>query len=169
MTSLSRRHLLRGHWKSARLGQTEQRPPWAIPDPLFTDQCTRCAECIRQCETGVLTTGEGGFPIADFSRAECTFCRRCADSCTLPLFQAAQQAPWSIKAEIGPNCLSACGTECRSCQDVCEVRAIRFIPQAGGVAKLALDTAVCTGCGACVSICPVQAVRMTHDVRNNNE
>ncbi|MGL4468155.1 MAG: 4Fe-4S binding protein [Plesiomonas shigelloides] len=37
------------------------------------------------------------------------------------------------------------------------------------MAKLALDTAVCTGCGACVSICPVQAVRMTHDVRNNNE
>lgn len=26
MTSLSRRHLLRGRWKSARLGQTEQRP-----------------------------------------------------------------------------------------------------------------------------------------------
>lgn len=157
MTTLSRRHLLRGRWHSAT---PEQRPPWSVNETAFIAGCSRCHACITQCESGVLVVGQGGFPTLDFSRAECTFCRQCADACSETLFLDAAQAPWQLRAEIASHCLASRGIECRSCQDSCEPRAIAFVPQLGGVAAIRLTTARCNGCGACVAACPVNAIQM---------
>ncbi|GAJ66395.1 ferredoxin-type protein NapF [Edwardsiella piscicida] len=157
MTTLSRRHLLRGHWHHAA---AQVRPPWSVNGSAFIAGCSRCHACIAQCESGVLVIGQGGFPSLDFSRAECTFCRRCADACPEALFLDAEQTPWQLRAEIAEHCLSRRGTECRSCQDGCEPRAIAFIPRPGGVAAIQLISECCSGCGACVAACPVNAIQM---------
>ncbi|STD47622.1 ferredoxin-type protein [Edwardsiella tarda] len=93
MTTLSRRHLLRGHWRHA---VAERRPPWALEESAFVAGCSRCHACITQCESGVLVVGQGGFPTLDFSRAECTFCRRCADACPQPLFHPRRSASLAV-------------------------------------------------------------------------
>lgn len=155
MTSLSRRSLLSARWSRPA---PAQRPPWALDETAFITGCTRCHECIKHCETGVLISGAGGFPAIDFQRAECTFCRRCAEVCPQPVFDLQRARPWTLTASIQPSCLTQKGVECRSCQDVCEPRAIRFTPTLGGVARPALTPSLCSGCGACVGTCPVGAI-----------
>ncbi|ACR68423.1 ferredoxin-type protein NapF [Edwardsiella ictaluri] len=157
MTTLSRRHLLRGRWHHAA---TQVRPPWSVNESAFVIGCSRCHACISQCESGVLVVGQGHFPTLDFSRAECTFCRRCADACPEALFLDAAEAPWHLQAETDTHCLTRRGIECRSCQDSCEPRAITFVPQLGGIAAIHLASESCNGCGACVAACPVNAIQI---------
>lgn len=155
MNTLSRRSLLRGRWSRPA---PAQRPPWAVDEQSFIDGCTRCHECIGHCESGVLISGPGGFPAIDFQRAECTFCRKCAEVCPQPVFDLQQARPWTLTASIQGHCLTQKGVECRACQDACEPYAIRFTPHVSGIAKPVLDPSLCTGCGACVGNCPVGAV-----------
>ena len=61
---------------------------------------------------------------------------------------------------IGSSCLAHRGVSCRSCEDVCEPRALRFRPELGGVFKPEIDLAACTNCGECGLICPVNAIKL---------
>ena len=161
MFDRSRRRLL-----TRRRKPDLQRMPWVIDEETFTDTCTRCNKCINACETQIIAKGDGGFPTVDFQRGECTFCYRCAEACPEPLFQPQSEQPWPLVAQVNEGCLAHQNIECRSCGDACEVMAIRFKLQLGGVAKPELDTSVCTGCGGCVSVCPASAITM---VNHNNE
>ena len=118
--------------------------------------------CIERCPEGILKAGDGGFPRVDFTPGECTFCGECTLDCEANLFRppAEQHLPaWGYKARINPDaCLAEQGVHCRSCEDYCEPRAIRFSPVAGGVPQPALETESCTGCGSCVAHCPTQAI-----------
>ncbi|PVZ82858.1 ferredoxin-type protein NapF [Serratia sp. S1B] len=163
MAELSRRKLLSGQW---RRHADAIRPPWSRAASLFVAGCTRCQACIDACETGVLIKGSSGFPEIDFQRAECTFCRQCAEVCEAPLFYPPQHVPWQQVAAIAAHCLALRGVECRSCQDNCEVQAIRFAPQPGGIAQPRLDVQACTGCGACVASCPVTAITIIQSENN---
>ena len=71
--------------------------------------------------------GEGGFPVVDFQRGECTFCTRCVTVCKAPLFRPTTESPWYYKAHIEANCLANGQVFCQRCQDSCEPNAIRFI------------------------------------------
>lgn len=89
------------------------------------------------------------------------FLYRCAEACPEMLFRPTTEQPWDIKAQINPSCFAQNKIECRSCGDMCEVQAIRFKLQVGGVALPELDTDVCNGCGgACLSVCPASAISM---------
>lgn len=141
------------------------RPPWAMAEPAFLEQCSRCGECIRLCPTGLLVLGSGSYPEADFTpgraMAGCTFCGECRVACQP---QALQQqpdiAPWSLRAVIGISCLAAQSVVCRTCGELCEAGAIRFPPRLGGVALPYVTADVCTGCGACLADCPTHAIRI---------
>ncbi|MFC0225203.1 ferredoxin-type protein NapF [Serratia aquatilis] len=163
MAELSRRGLLSGQW---RHHSDAIRPPWSCEPSLFIAGCTRCQECVKACETGVLITGSGGFPELDFQRAECTFCRKCAEACEAQLFYPPQYQPWQHVVTFTALCLALQGVECRSCQDSCETQAIRFRPRLGGIARPVLDTAACNGCGACVAGCPTMAIAITRSENN---
>ncbi|MCL6268913.1 ferredoxin-type protein NapF [Sansalvadorimonas sp. 2012CJ34-2] len=154
----SRRNLFRG--RINRVGGI--RPPWSLPENKFLDTCVRCNDCIDACETNLLKKGDGGYPIADFSQAECTFCEACVKSCSPKalLKTDSQQKPWNITATINDRCLAKNKVHCRTCGEQCEVEAITFRLAPGGVALPNLDTDLCNGCGACVSSCPVSAVAM---------
>lgn len=157
--------------EASPIGLLPQRPPWALSESLFTDQCTRCRECIAVCEEEIIMIGDGGFPEIDFNRGECTFCEACVDACSQQASQANNQAALIKQAnnqafyfdiQIDDSCLAKQKTHCQSCKDVCDARAISMPwPKTATfgsiqVPEIKLDD--CTSCGACVSTCPSQSI-----------
>jgi ferredoxin-type protein NapF len=131
----------------------------------FLEKCTRCAECIQVCPTGLLMAGQGGFPEANFKPGQavdgCTFCGECLKVCQqAALQQHPEQAPWAYRITIGDSCLTRQGVVCRTCGESCELGAIRFKPQLGGVSLPQLLLEACSGCAACLADCPTQAIHM---------
>ena len=152
---LSKRRFLR-----ARVGEIELRPPWLVNPSAFTDDCTRCGKCIEQCPQHILAAGDGGFPRVEFGLGECTFCGECTTACEANLFQIDRGEAWHHTATVSDRCLTRLGVMCRSCEDACEPRAIRFPLVVGAVPGPVIDEQACTGCGACVKPCPENAISM---------
>jgi ferredoxin-type protein NapF len=159
---VDRRQFLRGDIHGHR---PSLRPPWSLAEAAFIEACERCGDCVQACGEGILKTGGGGFPEVDFSRGGCTFCGDCLVACkhhalTGDIRDTA--SAWSLRAQIGPDCLARKGVICRSCGERCDTRAIRFQLKAGGAARPELDVSLCNGCGECYGVCPTQAVRIVH-------
>jgi ferredoxin-type protein NapF len=152
--NLQRRWLLHG----GGIAPLPVRPPWAREG--FTDLCVRCQHCAAACPERIIVRGDGGFPVLDFSRGECTFCGACASACPEPVFDRQQAVPWQVHAVIAETCLTARGVVCRSCRDACPADAVSFGLAPGRVARARIEAERCTGCGACVSPCPVNAIRI---------
>ncbi len=154
-----------GHVNRRRFWQrkvtTQQSLPWASKQ--FYDHCTRCGDCIPACETDVIIKGEGGFPVVDFSRGECTYCQQCVQACRQAgVFEPCSSKAWSHQVRIRDDkCLTFKQVECRSCSDCCEAQAIRFPLRLGEQAQPNVDAEQCNGCGACIAVCPVQAIEVS--------
>lgn len=161
-------------------GLLPQRPPWALTEALFTDECTRCRECISACEEEIIMIGDGGFPEIDFSRGECTFCEDCLDACTQQANQANSSAalvkqtdlkPFYFNIQIDDACLAKQKTHCQSCKDVCDSRAIAMpwpkTANAGAIQTPEITLEDCTSCGACISTCPSQSISI-HAIASPN-
>ncbi len=162
MLNLHRRQLFKGKQKLQ-----QQALPWLKNVEAFFDLCERCNKCVTACEQKIIKLGDGGFPHLDFSLGECTFCRKCADVCPLPLFNPPSELPWLQRIHVSEQCLNKKNIECRSCSDACEMRVIRFQPQLGKVAQMTLDLTQCNGCGACVAPCPAKAITIRDDMRES--
>jgi ferredoxin-type protein NapF len=154
--NLSRRNLLRGRPGSA----APLRPPGAIAETLFLDNCTSCGDCIAACPQGIVVSGSGGLPEIDFSRGECTFCEHCISACSEDALRLDVRPDFSIALQVDDNCLARRQVVCQTCGDACGADAIRFRPQIGKVAMPDIDAELCTGCGACVSVCPESAIKV---------
>jgi len=151
---LSRRRLFFNSVRSAPF-----RPPWSLPESAFVGACTRCDACIKECPTGLLQRGDGGFPVAEFAASACSFCGECAKACTAKAISREQiPVPWSFSIKIADDCLAYQRVECRVCGELCETGAIRFRPTRGGISRPDVDSSACSGCGACFSPCPVGAI-----------
>jgi ferredoxin-type protein NapF len=158
---VNRRQFLRGRLRPVA---ASLRPPWALPEADFTAACTRCDQCLQQCPEGILARGSGGFPELNFQSGGCSFCGACLAACEPGALSSETALPahaWRQTAVIGSGCLSARGTVCRACGDVCEPRAIRFRLALGGRAIPVVDSARCNGCGACIGVCPVRVVSVS--------
>jgi ferredoxin-type protein NapF len=152
-----------------RGGPPQWRPPWSIEEEGFTDRCTQCGECIEVCPTRLIARGHAGYPIVDFSNADCTFCGACRDVCEESCFDPAADPPWTLKAFVKTACVETKGIACRMCQDRCEASAIRFRPMVGGRTLPDIIPDECTGCGACVATCPVSAIAISHHMPDTAE
>ena len=162
-SKVNRMQFLRGDFRGEKV---LFRPPWSLPENEFVDRCERCDDCVKSCPEAILVRGRGGFPLVDFSRGGCSFCGDCLDACkgrALVGDAEDEAGAWSLRAEIGDDCLSAKGVVCRSCGEVCDESAIRFKLEVGGIARPLLDREQCNGCGACYAVCPVKVVRIEPD------
>jgi ferredoxin-type protein NapF len=158
VVDLSKRRLFRR--PSEKSIDTQQRMPWVHDQNTFTNDCTRCGQCVEVCETNIIIKGDGGFPSVDFTKGECTFCEKCSDVCPESLFDLDVVPTWRHKVTMSDDCLATKSVECRSCAELCEPMAITFQLTIGNVAQPKLDKDKCTGCGACVAICPTSAISM---------
>ncbi|SMN16184.1 Ferredoxin-type protein NapF (periplasmic nitrate reductase) [uncultured Candidatus Thioglobus sp.] len=156
---MTRAQLLRGGWGSNK--KVIIRPPWSKSENQFTDLCNRCGACIDACPEKILTTGSGKFPVVDFNKGGCSFCKKCVEVCQYDAFVNLDKDPWGLTAKIKDNCLSKIGVICQSCSEVCERGAINFSLQMGGIPSIGLDVSNCNGCGDCVSICPKSAIQVS--------
>lgn len=151
--ALSRRTFFRGGSRA----RSVRRPPWT--DDSFTDQCTRCGECLKACPEQVLFSGDGGFPEIRFEQEGCTFCGQCGEACEAPVFDLSR-VPFPWHADIKQSCLALNDIHCQSCQDACDVQAIKFRPSLGKAPAPELDADSCNGCGACLTVCPQDAINL---------
>lgn len=162
-TNIKRRDFLRGRLNS---NHSVIRPPWAAGEADFINRCTRCDDCIAECETGILFKGDGGYPEVDFSLGECTFCEACVENCQTQALSFQASPPWTLVARVSEACLSHNGAVCMTCRDQCPEQAIRMQPRVGQPAFPLIDEQFCTGCGACFAPCPSQAIQLTEVPRS---
>jgi ferredoxin-type protein NapF len=161
---IARRGFLRGRFRQVT---AEPRPPWALAEADFIQQCSRCDDCVTSCPTRVLRAGDGAYPTIDFSLGECTFCGECAAACKTGAIRREVGAPaWAMKAHLGDSCVARKGVECRICGENCEAGAIRFRPALGGISRPEMNEGTCTGCGACVAPCPVGAIAVSNPMES---
>ena len=150
----SRRDFLRGELRDSR--GSIMRPPGAQGD--FERLCDDCGACSQACPQKIVRRADRGGPSLDFSHGACTFCGECARACPTGALVVEDVEDWPWRATILETCLSHQGISCRTCEDACEPRAIRFRLQTGGRALPVLDQNLCNGCGECAFTCPAQAV-----------
>lgn len=137
------------------------RPPGAVDESLFLQQCTRCNECIEACPHGTIRQapaqfrGAAGTPYIEPSAMPCW---RCED---LPCIEACGEgalvggALQMGTAQISHfDCLNALGTQCNTCVERCPLTGA-IAPQGGGSPKPpTVDPELCEGCGVCQYVCP---------------
>ncbi|WP_366870864.1 ferredoxin-type protein NapF [uncultured Ruegeria sp.] len=165
---LNRRGFLRGEMLDAAQDRHIMRPPGAMSYD-FERLCQDCTLCHDACPEGIIVADNKGRPVVSLAHSSCTFCGACAETCPTGALQSDAVTDWPWRASVAPTCFSLNGIACRSCQDACEVSAIRFQLMTGGRAEPLLDQMVCTGCGACASVCPADAVAFVHDTQQADE
>ncbi|CTQ51738.1 Nitrogen fixation protein rnfB [Roseibium album] len=145
---------------SRRTRDVPVRPPRS-DEASIAAHCTGCQECAKACPENIIVLTGNQHPVLDFSAGACTFCNACAEACPTDAIDSTRDSNWPWKAEVQDSCFSLQGVMCRTCEDVCEPRAIRFKLALGGKSEPLIDADQCSGCGACAHSCPAQAIRLT--------
>ncbi|WP_053959635.1 4Fe-4S dicluster domain-containing protein [Sulfobacillus thermosulfidooxidans] len=135
------------------------RPPGAVAEDTFIQQCVGCALCAEVCPAGAIVPDDQGMAMMDVNRQPCLACLDvpCSRSCPHGALKPLQEA-WEIaigRVVVYPDScwrLTA-GQDCgEACLNACPLahNALKLYPgQAPDISNL-----ICLGCGQCVKACP---------------
>lgn len=148
------------------------RPPGAIPETEFLNQCTRCGLCLRICPTNMLQPAwwEAGFsgvysPLAVARRGPCEpECNSCGRVCPTGAIRslALPERQWAKMGTAVINRRSCIAWEmdraCLICDEACPFGAVELqrVPDQE-IAVPFVQEQKCTGCGFCEHACPVRS------------
>lgn len=155
-TPISRRQFLRGKLKAQH---SLVRPPRATEGHAFLESCTRCGDCLKVCEEGIIQS-DSGYPYLDFSISGCNFCDDCTQVCKSGALSASDNR-LTLKYSVvinEPQCLASQGVICQVCKEQCDADAIFISLTTGAVPAPELNQDQCTACGYCVAACPGKAL-----------
>ncbi|MGM0425525.1 MAG: 4Fe-4S binding protein, partial [Thermodesulfobacteriota bacterium] len=148
------------------------RPPGAVPETEFLNQCLRCGLCLQACPTNMLQPAwwEAGLsgvysPLAVARRGPCEpECNACGQVCPSGAIRnlGLQEKHW---AKMGTAVINrrACiawemDRDCLICDEACPFGAVSLERIPGQEAAVPLvEDRKCTGCGFCEHACPVRA------------
>jgi len=158
------------------------RPPGSLPENEFLDQCIRCMECVRICQSngrclqasGVTENLEDVWtPIGDMRTGYCEFnCNLCGEVCPteaiLPLaLERKKQTAMGLAYFDKDLCIPyAKNEDCIVCEEHCPTpdKAIKFDEKEyiapDGSRRMVkypyVDEDLCIGCGICENKCPLK-------------
>lgn len=145
------------------------RPPGALPEEPFLDQCLRCGLCMGACMTHTIQPSlweggwEGGWtPRLDLRLAPCEqHCNLCGQVCPTGAIRPLPQTE-RIHAKIGTAMIKRerClvweqDKVCLVCDEICPYDAIEF-REVDGLRRPFVTETRCNGCGQCEYKCPVE-------------
>ncbi len=146
-----------------RNGKYVIRPPYNQDNALFQKECPQCdGKCSRSCKQDIIKIARDQTPFISFNGNKgCTYCEKCAEACDQDVLRVENEYEYinAIACLDKITCLAWNQNICRSCLDVCEHRAIKFV---GGLWVPNIDGNFCSGCGLCVGVCPNNSLSMSY-------
>lgn len=144
------------------------RPPFAIEEIDFLLKCSRCDDCARACEKGVifpLPARRGaqvvGTPVLDLLNKSCDLCDDwpCVNACQTGALQLPEieedkevEKPRLALAVLDTGaCLPYLGPECGACYGICPIPGALVFE----MEKPIIDKDLCVGCALCREVCVV--------------
>ncbi len=135
-----------------------QRPPGAVDEPTFLDQCTRCDECLKACPHDAIVHAPprlheiAGTPIIESDHAPCRMCDDlpCIDVCEPNVLTREVPVMMGTARITEETCIAHRSMTCTVCIEQCPVEGA--IVTESGKPHVVEDQ--CTGCGVCRYVCP---------------
>lgn len=163
--SNSRRNFLkriRGYATNSYPHSKYPRPPWALSNTDFLEECKKCGLCAKACSQKVITFSDeanpllNGLPILSLEYNSCNFCQDCVKACSSKALDLTLGIKKQTIAKVDyESCDLALGYFCEQCFDVCTTQAIDISNN-----MVNINEEECQGCAECVVACTNQAISM---------
>lgn len=157
---ISRRGLLRGLFSTSKTFTPERtdktitrqsgRPPQAINETDFLQQCIGCDKCLQACPYGLISINHNLAEInIDFCCCTTDDCLACTLVCPTGALNQQIKPDTALWPDISQSCFGRHGNSCRLCVHDCPQQALSFSAENWPI----IDEVKCDGCGQCQIAC----------------
>ncbi|WGL96711.1 4Fe-4S binding protein [Arsenophonus nasoniae] len=157
---VSRRGLLRGLFSASKtfipdltnktIARQVGRPPQAISETDFLQQCIGCDKCLQACPYGLISINHNLAEInIDFCYCTTDNCLACTPVCPTGALNQQIKPDTALWPDIAQFCFGRHDNSCRLCVHNCPQQALSFSVANEPI----IDEVKCDGCGQCKIAC----------------